>query len=84
MEAWRQVRTGTEWADALNGPLREPELGRLRLATPSGAPYGSEEFVRSLEEKTGRCLELRGRDRPRRREMAVSAQQNVEKDSARH
>jgi len=73
IEEWRQLRTRTEWADALNRPLLEPELRRLRLATRSGAPYGREEFARSLEEKTGRCLELRGRGRPRRRVMAVSA-----------
>ena len=63
IEEWRQLRTRTEWADALNRPLLEPELRRLRLATRSGAPYGCEEFGRSLEEKTGRCLELRGRSR---------------------
>ena len=73
IEEWRQLRTRTEWADALNRPLPEPELRRPHLATRSGAPYGSEEFARSLEEKTGRCLELRGRDGPRRRDMAVSA-----------
>jgi hypothetical protein len=70
---WRQPGTRTEWADALNRPLPEPALRRLRPTTRSGAPYGSEEFVRALEEKTGRCLELRGRGRPRRRDMAVSA-----------
>ena len=63
IEEWRQLRTRTEWADALNRPLPEPELRRLHLATGSGALYGSEEFVRSLEQKTGRCLELRGRGR---------------------
>ena len=73
IEERRRLRTRTVWADALNRPLPEPELRRLRLATRSGALYGSEEFVRSLEEKTGRCLELRGRGRPRRREVAVSA-----------
>ena len=73
IEECRRLRTRTEWADALNRRLPEPELRRLRLATRSGAPYGSEEFVRSLEEKTGRCLESRGRGRPRRRDMAVSA-----------
>jgi len=79
IEEWRQLRTRTEWADALNRPLPEPGLRTLRLATRSGAPYGSEEFVRSLEQKTGRRLELRGRGRPRRREMAVSAKKSVEK-----
>ena len=70
---WRRLRTRTEWADALNRPLPEPKVRRLRLASRSGAPYGSGEFVRSLEEKTGRCQKLRGRGRPRRRGMAVSA-----------
>jgi putative transposase len=49
IQEWRQLRTRTEWADALNRPLPEPEVRRLRLATRSGAPYGSEEFVRSLD-----------------------------------
>ena len=54
IEEWRQLRTRTEWADAVNGPLPEPAVKRLRLATRSGALYGRDGFVRSLEEKTGR------------------------------
>jgi putative transposase len=73
IQEWRQLRVRVEWSDALNRPLPESELTKLRLATRSGAPCGGVEFVRSLEEKAGRCLELRARGRPRKREMTVSA-----------
>ena len=57
IEEWRRLRTRTEWADALGKPLPEPAVKSPRLAARSGGPYGSEEFVRSLEDKTGRCPE---------------------------
>jgi len=59
------------------GRCSEQTVARNRAEkTTAGDPLGCalwrEVFVRSLEEKTGRCLELRGRGRPGRRDMGVS------------
>lgn len=73
IEKWRRLRTRTEWADALNRLLPEPGLWRLRPMTRSGASCLNDEFVRSLEDETGRCLDLRGCGRPRKWEVTVLA-----------
>ncbi len=54
-EAWRAV---LEEADE--------EAGAIRLATFSGRPYGSKDYVRSLEQALGRKLEWQKGGRPRK------------------
>jgi putative transposase len=70
---WRQVRTRAGWAEYLRAPPAESAMNRLRMATRSGSPFAAANFIRSLEEQTGQCLELRGRGRPRKRATAASA-----------
>lgn len=70
---WRQVRNRAGWAECLRTPPEESTISRLRKATRSGSPFAAPNFVRSLEEQTGQCLELRGPGRPRKRAAAASA-----------
>jgi len=49
-----------DWADALRDPLMEAgEMARLRKATRTGRPLGSEDFVTELETRLERPLKLR-------------------------
>ncbi len=59
---WRERFEFDWWATVLNSGFQEAQINaRLREATRTGRPLGSEEFTIRLERETGRCL------RPQRR-----------------
>ncbi len=59
-ENWRKVSARGDWADALRDPVMEAdEVARLRKATQTGRPLGSEEFVTELETRLERPLKRR-------------------------
>jgi putative transposase len=66
--SWRDVVPLDDWAEVLAvSPPAEPSWQRrLRAATYSGKPLGSNEFVADLERRFGLSLELRGPGRPRK------------------
>jgi putative transposase len=55
------VRNWTEWLEEMVDPASQASL---RDNTQRGLPSGSKEFVRSLEQRTGRILTRRPRGRP--------------------
>ena len=64
MADWQQ-RWGTEaWRRFLLAGDNEADLTTIRQCTHTGRPLGSEEFVRSLEEKLKRQLAVRQGKRP--------------------
>ncbi len=57
MDSWRARYGGESWREFLLEELKnEDEVERIRLATRTGRPLGSEDFVRQLERATGREL----------------------------
>ena len=57
MAAWRDCYTGTRWREALRHGVDEEALqDRLRVATRTGRPLGSQEFIDQLERNTCRVL----------------------------
>ncbi len=57
MAPWRQEYTADRWHDVLRvGMDEEAFRERLRQATRTGRPFGSEEFVGDLERSTSRRL----------------------------
>jgi len=68
LEMWRNRWSAEEWREFLacpNGAEEEDE--HIRLFTHNGRPLGSLEFVRHLEQGTGRLLTARKGGRPRKR-----------------
>ena len=59
---WRQVRGRDDWAASLSRPPDADATRRLREATQRGVPLGSEDFVETLEQSTGRSWRYEGRD----------------------
>jgi putative transposase len=60
---WVRYWDYAEWRDLLATTLEcDPEI--IRLATHTGVPLGSREFVARLESRTGRRLQPRPRGRP--------------------
>ncbi len=60
---WVRHWSYAEWQDLLAATLEcDPEI--IRLATHTGVPLGSREFVARLESRTGRRLQPRPRGRP--------------------
>ncbi len=56
-DLWRTRFDGADWRHFLEEALLEPDvIPRLRLATRTGRPLGSEEFICHLENLTGRSL----------------------------
>jgi hypothetical protein len=54
---WRPISTRNDWADASRDPVMEAdEMTRLRKATKTGRPPGSEPFVGKLEARLERRL----------------------------
>jgi putative transposase len=54
---WREQGPAAHWAEVLEAGFRDAALAaRLRTATRTGRPFGSEEFTRELESETGRLL----------------------------
>jgi putative transposase len=57
MDLWRSRFDGCQWKEFLKQGMRsEPEIERIRLATRTGRPLGSDAFIRQLELMTGRSL----------------------------
>ena len=57
MDLWRQRFNGNQWKTFLEAGLEEEGTNDLiRLATRTGRPLGSEEFILRLEALTGRRL----------------------------
>lgn len=61
MAWWREQYHGGPWHEVLaSGFVDAQTIGRLREATRTGRPFGSEAYIERLEQETGRIL------RPRR------------------
>ena len=72
MADWQQ-RWGTEaWRRFLLAGDKEADLTTIRQCTHTGRPLGSEEFVRSLEEKLKRQLAVRQGGRPSKRDENIA------------
>ena len=57
MDIWRARFDGNQWKSFLEAGLNSTgDLDHIRLATRTGRPLGSDDFVRRLEELTGRLL----------------------------
>jgi putative transposase len=67
MSRWREHYTGARWRDALRVGVNEEALGeRIRVATRTGRPLGSAEFIEGLERAANRQLRPRSVGRPRK------------------
>ena len=57
MELWGKYFNKTSWREfLLEGTDKAEEMGRIRRANKTGRPLGSDDFIRNLEEITGRRL----------------------------
>ena len=57
---WRKIDRAGDWAEAIRDPVMEAdELVRLRRATRTGRPLGSEVFIQKLETQLQRPLRRR-------------------------
>ena len=57
MDPWRTRFDGNRWRSYLEEGLKSTgDLDRIRLATRTGRPLGSDDFIRCLEALTGRSL----------------------------
>ncbi len=71
---WRKICTRGDWADALRDPIMEADqMTRLRTATQTGRPLGSDRFVRSLETRLNRPLKRRKTGPTRKSQAAAMA-----------
>src|SRR5260370_14302686 len=67
LSAWRAAYTADRWRDTLRLSVDEESLQeRLRLATLTGRPFGSEQFIEQLELSSNRTLRLRQVGRKRK------------------
>ena len=66
MEPWRARWSVGEWRTFLAVGEAESELTAIRNCTYTGRPLGTTEFIRSIEDKTNRCLTVQKRGRPRK------------------
>ena len=64
MGPWRERWTPVSWRAFLDLGETEAELAALRQCTHTGRPFGTEEFVESLEQATLRRLAPRKGGRP--------------------
>ena len=66
--AWKAVYTAERWREVLaSSVMEEEQQQRFREATRSGRPFGSQEYVRILEQKLGVVLRPRPRGRPQKK-----------------
>jgi putative transposase len=63
---WLRFWDCGEWRDLLLAATPDSEPDLIRQATRTGAPLGSQEFIRLLESRAGRRLRVRPRGRPRK------------------
>jgi len=64
IDSLAEVETRIDWSELLSVGVAPGEQGVLRDATRTGTPLGNTEFLRTIEQRVGRRLELRGRGRP--------------------
>jgi len=64
MEPWRHRWSEETWQRFLEAGEAESELRALRRCTHTGRPLGGAEFIRKLEQETGRSLTPRKGGRP--------------------
>jgi len=68
LEMWRSRWSAEEWREFLAcASGAEEEAEHIRQYTHNGRPLGSPDFVRHLEQDTGRLLSARTGGRPRKR-----------------
>ena len=79
MSPWRAAYTAERWRDILQLGIEEEALQeRLRLATLTGRPFGSDQFIEELELNSNRALKLKSVGRKRKgEEVANQAQQSL-------
>jgi putative transposase len=66
MAPWRDDYTAARWRETLRLGVDEEALQeRLRSATRTGRPFGSEEFLEEIQRRTSRALRPRQAGRPR-------------------
>jgi putative transposase len=71
---WAKICPHDDWKPLLEAATpQEQLLQRIRDATRSGKPLGTEKFVRELASKLGRELQLRPRGRPRSQLASTAA-----------
>jgi putative transposase len=67
LRQWREQYTAVRWREALRDGIEEEALReRLRVATRTGRPFGSENFVEDLERALNRSLRAREPGRPKK------------------
>ena len=67
LSPWRDCYTSERWRDGLQFGIEEEGLSeRLRVATATGRPFGSADFVDTLESTANRTLRPGRPGRPRR------------------
>jgi hypothetical protein len=67
LKHWRDCYTAARWREALRLGVDDEILReRLRSATRTGRPFGSEEFLEEIERNTSRSLHARKVGRPRK------------------
>jgi putative transposase len=62
----------SEYVDFLRSTARDDEINEIRYCTRTGRPFGSEIFVRAIEQSLGRDLMRRPRGRPRKKPLQYS------------
>ncbi len=79
MSSWRASYTAERWRDTLQLGIEEEALQeRLRLATLTGRPFGSDQFIDDLELTSNRKLRLRqvGRKRSSKKSQTERSQRS--------
>src|SRR5438874_10340184 len=59
MEIWGSRFDGNSWKEFLKEDLAASDRDHIRMATRTGRPLGTDDFVRQLEKQTGRSLRPR-------------------------
>ena len=70
MDLWRRRWSAESWRKFIEEGVSESELADLRRCTYSGRPWGEEEFVAGLEQRTQRSLTRQKGGRPRKSAVA--------------
>ena len=75
LDLWREVCPLGDWEGVLhdNWAADRGWMDELRMATHSGKPLASKDFVQQLEEAVGTGLQVCGRGRPRKNSTRGSA-----------
>jgi putative transposase len=65
MKSWKQLTDIANWRPVLRTPDEDAEFGGLRKHTMSGRPFGSERFLKKLEQKLDRRVRALPVGRPK-------------------